>query len=95
MSSYVARAQLNASDTTAQGLTDILSHPNLPASGAKRFSNQIMLTRGVSPCLSPVAPVGGNYHGYNTSMVLSQDAIPQMDTSMPFSKIASDEVTSL
>ena len=54
-----------------------------------------MLTRGVSPCLSPVAPINGNYYGYNTSMVLSQDAIPPMDTSMPFSKMASDEVTSL
>ena len=61
---------MNASDQTAQGLYDILSHQQLRP---VHDPNQLLLSRDISPCLSPVAPAPG--YGFN-SAVLSHDAIP-------------------
>lgn len=75
-SSYVARAHLNASDPTAQGYYDILS--NQGGEGKSHAVQQhYMLTRDVSPCLSPVAPYGGG-----GAMILSHENIPHMNNSI-------------
>ena len=62
---------MNASDQTAQGLYDILSHQNLrPVNDP----NLLLYSRELSPCLSPVAAMPHHY-GFN-SAVLSHGAIP-------------------
>ena len=74
-SSYVARANLNASDATAQGFYDILSHQ-----GRNNVQPRYLLTREVSPCLSPVTPYAGGAAGGTT--ILSHDNIPLVNSSI-------------
>ena len=52
--------------------------------------------RDISPCMSPVGPIGGpNLGGFMTSTVLSHGNMPLMNTTIPLPTMSAEDEASL